>query len=172
MSSIGKRLVAMEAKVAELDRRLRNAQQSGVVTAVNTSAGLARVKLADGDSGDFLTPWIPWKEISAGNISTHIPPSVGQQVDVLSRNGDLTDAVIDFSCHSDANPRPASGSDAVILIGRTMITIGADKTTFSSDVEIDGSLIVNGKSLMHGGKDVGNTHKHTDSKGGTTSPPL
>lgn len=185
MAGILDRIIGLEAKMAELDRRIRNARQTGTIQTVDTKNGVARVKLADGDAGDYLTAWIPWKEISAGNITTHIPPSVGQQVDVLSQNGDMTDAVIDFSTHSNANVRPGSTADAVIKLGKTVITISDGtatvKTKFIVDGDLDvtgnstlgGSLAVNGDNLTHGGTNVGKDHKHGGVKEGTdtTQPP-
>lgn len=179
MVSFPDRIIRLEAKVAELDRRFRNSRQTGTVQAVDTENGVARVKLAEGDAGDYLTAWIPWKEISAGNITTHIPPSVGQQVDVLSQNGDMTDAVIDFSTHSNANVRPGSSGDAVIKLGATVITISDGTATVKTNFIVDGdlsvtgistlggNLAINGDKLTHGGTNVGKDHKHGGVKAGT-----
>ena len=69
--------------------------------------GLARVKFEERDGRPYLGPWMPWKEIASGGIKSHIPPTVGEQVDVLSESGDLADGVIDMSTPSNENPRPA-----------------------------------------------------------------
>lgn len=117
------RLVELERKVADNERRARNRRRTGTVSEIDHGRGLARVKISDGDR-PYVSPWVPWKEIAAGGISSHIPPTVGQQVDLLSESGDMTDAVIDFSTHSNANPRPHSGPEAVIVHGSTRMTIG------------------------------------------------
>ena len=39
----------------------------------------------------MITGWIPWAEPAAGANKTHNPPSVGQQVQILSESGDLYD---------------------------------------------------------------------------------
>jgi len=127
------RIVELERKVAELDRRGRNRKRTGTVSAVDTAKGLARVKLSDGEKGPYLSPWVPWKEVAAGGIKTHIPPTVGQQVDIVSESGDLTDGVIDFSSPSDANPRPSAAADMVVTKGGVTITVKDDAVTIEAE---------------------------------------
>lgn len=127
-------IVEMQRRIFEVERRLANQRRTGVIDEIDHANGVARVKIQGGDQ-PFRTAWIPWKEIAAGGISTHIPPTVGQQVDVMSESGDLTDAVIDFSTHSNANPRPHDGPDAVIAKGGVRIFISDDT------VEITGANI-------------------------------
>lgn len=173
MSSFLDRMVELERKVAELDRRARNQKRTGTISEVDTAKGLARVKISDGEKGPYLSPWVPWKEIAAGGIKTHIPPTVGQQVDIVSESGDLTDGVIDFSTPSDANPRPASGADAVITHGSTKITIADGKVEIVADVTIKGDVAIEGSSLTHNGKNIGDTHVHggIERGGADTDPP-
>jgi phage baseplate assembly protein gpV len=119
------RFVELERKVAEMDRRARNRKRTGVVSEVDTAKGLARVKIMDGDR-PYISPWVPWKEVAAGGIKSHIPPTVGEQVDLVSESGDLTDAVIDMSTPSNANPRPHDGPEAVITKGSVRVFISDD----------------------------------------------
>lgn len=156
------RLVEAERRLAELERRGRNRKRTGVVSEVDTKKGLARVKLMDGEQGPYLSPWMPWKEIASGGIKSHIPPTTGEQVDVVSESGDLTDAVIDMSTPSDANPRPHDGPEAVITKGGTRITIGDGSVEIVADVTIKGRLDIDGAGVTHNGKDIGDTHRHTD----------
>jgi phage baseplate assembly protein gpV len=173
MNSFLARIVEAERKIAELDRRLRNHKRTGTISEVDTAKGLARVKISDGEEEPYLTGWLPWKEIAAGGIKTHIPPTVGQQVDVVSESGDLTDGVIDFSTPSDANPRPASGADAVITHGDARITIGDGKVEIVADVTIKGDVAIEGSSLTHNDRNVGSTHVHggVERGGADTDPP-
>ncbi|WP_248304600.1 phage baseplate assembly protein V [Breoghania sp. L-A4] len=110
-------------RIAELERRGRNAKRTGTVSEVDHAKGLARVMLSEPDGVPFVSPWMPWKEVAAGDIKSHIPPSVGQQVTVSSENGDLTDGEIDMSVPSTANPRPHDGPEAVITKGSVRIEI-------------------------------------------------
>lgn len=124
-------LVELQRRLFEVERRLANHRRTGVIDEIDHGKGVARVKIEGGDQ-PFRTGWIPWKEIAAGGISTHIPPTVGQQVDVMSESGDLTDAVIDFSTHSNANPRPHDGPDAVIVKGGVRFFISDDTVTIDA----------------------------------------
>ncbi|WP_182417146.1 phage baseplate assembly protein V [Bartonella sp. HY038] len=127
-SGIAARIQQMENRIAEMERRDRNRKRTGTISEVDTKKGLARVELTGGDK-PFLTDWVPWKEIAAGTTSTHIPPVKGQQVDVLSESGDLTDGVIEFAIHSNKNPRPHDGPQAVIQHGESRITL--DESTIN-----------------------------------------
>ena len=99
---------------------------------VDLKKGLARVKFEERDGAPYLGPWMPWKEVASGGIKTHIPPTVGEQVDVLSESGDLADGVIDMSTPSNENPRPHDGPEAVITKGDVRIEIADDLTTVRS----------------------------------------
>ncbi|MCX5571480.1 phage baseplate assembly protein V [Kaistia nematophila] len=166
------RLVEIERKIAEQDRRSRNRRRTGTVSEVDTAKGLARVQIGKGEK-PYILPWMPWKEISAGGTSSHIPPTVGQQVDVVSESGDLTDGVIDFSTHSNANPRPHDGPEAVIVHGGTRVTIGDGKVEIVGDVTIRGALTVEGARVSHNGTNIGDSHVHggVTPGGSDTAPP-
>lgn len=119
-------------RVAELERRARNRKRTGTVSEIDHAKGLARVKIADVEGKEYLSPWLPWKEVASGGIKSHIPPTVGEQVTVVSENGDLTDAEIDMSIPSNANPRPHDGPEAVLTKGEVRITISDDETLVQS----------------------------------------
>ncbi|WP_018183992.1 phage baseplate assembly protein V [Kaistia granuli] len=153
------RIVEIERKIADQDRRARNRRRTGTITEVDNTKGLARVKIGNGDP-PYLSPWVPWKEVSAGGTSSHIPPTVGQQVDLVSESGDLTDGVIDFSTHSNANPRPHDGPEAVIVHGDTRLTLGDGTVEIVADVTIKGDLTLEGSRVTHNGQNIGDTHLH------------
>lgn len=136
-------IVELYRRVGEIERRARNRKRTGKIDELDLERGLARVDFGDG----FRSGWIPWKEVAAGGIKTHIPPTLGEQVDVVSENGDLTDAVIDMSSPSNDNPRPHDGAEAVITHGDVRITIADGQVTVqapivlvdSPDVRLGGS---------------------------------
>lgn len=156
------RIVELERRIADHERRSRNRRRTGTITEVDNSKGLARVKFSEKDQKQYKSPWIPWLEIAAGGTSTHIPPTVGEQVDVVSESGDLTDSVIDFSTHSDQNPRPHNGPEAVIKHGNVRIEISDSKVTITGDVKITGNVDFDGGYVKSNGHRIDDTHKHTD----------
>lgn len=195
MTNLNDIIIGLQSRVSELERRRRNAKRTGTIDEVDTKKGLARVTLIDSEQ-KFRTGWLPWKEIAAGMTSTHIPPVIGQQVDVLSENGDLTDGVIDFSIHSNANKRPHDGTQAVIVHGNTRITLdkgdinittassvtlscadvithNVKQTHLTGDLVVDGDLLTKGgvnftgKYVRHNSKNIGDTHKHRGVKSGS-----
>ncbi len=134
------------AQIGDMKRRDRNRKRTGIVSEVDTAKGLARVRFEIRDGKDYVGPWMPWGEIAAGDIKTHIPPSVGQQVTVVSESGDLADGVIDMSIPSNANPRPHDGAEAVITKGDTRIEIAGQKVTVNTV-----SALVNAQRVELGG---------------------
>lgn len=90
---------------AEHDRRISNLVRFGVIAEVDLAAGRARVTMDDDWTGDFL----PWMEARAGAaLRTWSPPSVGEQVIVLSTSGETGAGVILRGLYSDAHPAPAN----------------------------------------------------------------
>lgn len=141
-------IIDQRYRLEELERRMENRERSGTIAEVDAKKGLARVKIdTDDKSGQpFLTPWIPWKELSMGAIKTHFPPSVGEQVKVVSESGDLTDAQIDFSTPSNSNERPHDkDAEGVIQIGDTRLLITGDKVVLKS-----GTIVLDGETHLGG----------------------
>lgn len=156
-SDLAGQIADIYRRLAEGERRARNRKRTGKVSEVDYKKGVARVQLSAQDGKAYLSPWMPWKEIAAGGIKSHIPPTVGEQVDVVSESGDLTDAVIDMSTPSNANPRPHDGPEAVITKGGSTVTISdgavvikAGKIVLDGDVHLGGE----GGKLVHRKGDV------------------
>jgi len=131
-------IARLTAEVADLKRRLRNKSRTGVIEQVDAGRGLVRVRLNEEDGQPFLTGWIPWKE-RAGAIKSWSPPSPGEQVVVISENGDLTDAYCDTGCYSNANPAPHNrAAEHVLTIGDARITM----TGSSIELRVGGSRVL------------------------------
>jgi hypothetical protein len=147
-------------RIADLERRLQNQTRTGKVSEVDPAKGLARVELGkDPKSGEpILSPWVPWKETAMGAIRTHFPPSVGEQVKLVSENGDFTDAVIDTSLPSNSVKRPHDKTgEGMIKIGGTTLLIKdgevrwtTGKMIFDAECHLGGD----GGKLLHRKGDV------------------
>lgn len=170
----------LRRRVSELERRAGSKKRTGVITEVDAAKGLARVKLTDGDK-PLVTGWIPWAEPSAGANKTHNPPSVGQQVEIMSETGDLHDASIQGSLNSDLNGRPSAAGDEYVLVSvgaasikvsgggaEIVFTIGGYSLTLSA-----AGAVNTGGQMSHNGKNIGDTHTHSDVMSGpaNTGPP-
>ncbi|KAB1086486.1 hypothetical protein F4V91_08620 [Neorhizobium galegae] len=169
-------------RIAELERRARNRRRKGTVAEIGTGdkAGRYKVQLSEQGETPYLSDWIKPRQIAAGDVKIDVLYSQGEQVDVVSESGDLTDAQIDFSTYSDDNQRVNTDSPFHIKIGDTVITASGNTVTitaadikFVGDVEIEGSVVIEGPVLTHNGKNIGSDHEHIEVvRGGeNTGPP-
>ncbi|MFC5760525.1 hypothetical protein [Rhizobium sp. GCM10022189] len=161
-------------RLAELERRNRNRKRTGTVKHVDHEKGLYRVALSEQGGKPYLTGWISPKQLGAGLVKIDILLSEGEQVDVVSETGDLTDAQIDLSSYSEQNVRDNSDVPFKVTIGQTIWSLTEDTATLEArKVKIKGDVDFEGGYLHHEDKDVGHTHKHKDVlKGGDlTGPP-
>jgi len=151
---------------AEIIRRLDNLLRIGTITHLDLSAARCRVK-----SGGLSTDWLPWVTLRAGNTRTWNPPTVGEQVLIVSLSGELTTGLVLFGINSHVYPPPSHSSDETITLypdgakisynhasgllkasGIQSATVQASKqvlidcpeTTVSGNVTIDGTLTVKG----------------------------
>lgn len=83
---------------AEAARRQANGQLYGVVASVDYDVKRAVVEIEDG----WNTAPLPWQERRAGKARTSSPPSVGEQVTVLSPGGETAAGLILLGVPSDA----------------------------------------------------------------------
>lgn len=152
-------IVQMLHRIEELERKLEHRRRKGTVAEVDAAKGLARVKIDTTEDGEpVLTAWIPWKEVAMGAIKTHFPPSVGEQVEVVSENGDMTNAAIDTSIPSDQNARPHDkGGEGVVTVGNTRIHFTGDRCHIKSPtIVLEGDVHLGGEGgqLVHRKGDV------------------
>ncbi|ORE90544.1 phage-related baseplate assembly protein V [Stappia sp. 22II-S9-Z10] len=128
-------------KLADDERRNRGRVRMGTIEEVDAEKGLARVKLGEqGEYPPLLSPWIRWKEQAMGDMRTHFPPSKGQQVRVVSQNGEIADAEIDLSIPQDSIERPSSSGSEYVLadVGGTRIVVSDGKIVIKTGaIEIE-----------------------------------
>jgi phage baseplate assembly protein gpV len=156
------RIVALEKKVAEQDRRNRNRRRTGTVAEVDYEKGAYRVKLGEQDGKPYLTGWIKGRPLGAGATKIEVLFKVGEQVDVVSESGDLTDARIEMADYSENNPRENTDTPFHVKIGSTVFAVSDGLVDIISAVKITGPFEVTGDTFTHNGKDVGDTHRHAD----------
>ena len=88
---------------AELYRLLCNLLRVGTVQLVDHANAKIRVQ-----TGGLTTHWVRWLEHRAGHTVTWSPPTVGEQVLLLSPGGDLSAAIALRGLYSDAAPAPTA----------------------------------------------------------------
>ncbi|MBI0060301.1 phage baseplate assembly protein V [Gilliamella sp. M0320] len=96
------------ADLVDILRKIENLIRPGVVYQTNGD----RVKVR---TGELITAWLPWFTHRAGKSRTWWRPSVGEQVFILSPNGNLALGCVLPSIFSDANPAPAKSEDGYFV---------------------------------------------------------
>ncbi len=146
MASLVDQITDLYVRMAELERRNRNRRRKGTIAEVSDDKSKYRVKLSEQAGKPYLTPWIKARTLAAGGVKVDVLYSVGEQVDVVSENGDMTDAQIDFSTYSDDNARENSDAPFHIKIGDTVIEASAGQAKVTSP-----KVIVESPNVQLGG---------------------
>lgn len=165
-------LAAIAGRIADLERRVFGMMRHGTVAEVDPAQSRVRLRLGDSTAGgDFLGPWVPYSQI-AGALRAHIPPSVGQQMTLVSPSGDMRQAVAVPLTFSDDIPAPSEAGDQnVITYGDVTLTLQSDRLSVavggvSFVISADGVTITGGR-VEHDGRNIGSSHIH----GGVTPGP-
>lgn len=89
--------------LADLERRVANIIRYGVIEQLDEKNARVRVR-----SGGILTDWLKWRTQRAGPDSEWWAPEPGEQVVMLSPDGELNQALILGSINSNQNPPPGN----------------------------------------------------------------
>ncbi len=100
----------IERQLADLARRVANMIRTGRVAEVDHAAARVRVK-----SGDLLTEWLPWQTRRAGNTRTWSPPTVGEQVTILSPSGEPAAGMVIPALYCQDHPAPDDSADTHVI---------------------------------------------------------
>jgi phage baseplate assembly protein V len=149
---------------ADLERRLDNLIRLGTVAEVDHAHALCRVQ-----TGGILTAWLPWVPLRAGNTRTWCPPTVGEQVIVLSPSGEPGAGVVLPAVYTGAHDQPSNspddhvtlypdgariaynhathaltvtGIDTATVQASTHVTVDCPESTITGNVLIKGTLTV------------------------------
>ncbi|NCT79718.1 phage baseplate assembly protein V [Pseudomonas stutzeri] len=85
--------------IADLARLLENIVRFGTIEAVQMQPPRVQVK-----SGNIATTWLPWLNLRAGADREWDPPTIGEQVVLLSPSGNLAQGVVLTGLFSDLIP--------------------------------------------------------------------
>ena len=121
-------LVELVARVADLERRVAGIMRHGTVAEVDPAKQRVRLDFGPSHGGDgrFLSPWIPYSQVS-GALKVHTPPTVGQQFTAMSPTGDFQQAVAVPLTHHNGNPSPSGAGDQnVVTYGNVTMTLADD----------------------------------------------
>ena len=117
----------LHQRVAEIERRGRNRRRTGTIEEGPNEDGKYRVKIGGTEDEPYITGWIKARTVAAGNVKIDAIYKAGEQVDVTSESGDMTDALIDFSTYSTENARENTDTPLHIkIVGNGQIITTGD----------------------------------------------
>jgi phage baseplate assembly protein V len=90
--------------LSEMNRRLLQIIRIGIIQEIDYVKAKARVKI-----GDNITGWRPWVSLA----KAWIPPSVGDQVVVLSPNGDFEQGIILSALYHSKSKAPSNKENEI-----------------------------------------------------------
>lgn len=96
--------------LVEISRRLENLIRIGTIAEIDHASHRVRVK-----SGELLTQWLMWRTDRAGATRSWNPPTVGEQVMILSPSGELGNGIVIPSIYSDAFDSVSADPDLHIV---------------------------------------------------------
>jgi phage baseplate assembly protein V len=179
----------MSAALTDTQRRLANIIRIGTVEEADFATARVKVRF-----GEILTGWLPFGGQRAGGMRVWNPPSVGEQVVVLSPSGDLAQGVAMPGLYSDAKPAPGSTGTAVNIVfpdgstlswdgGNLVFTSTAAVKIVAPTIRLEGAVTVIGNISQTGGITSSgdhvaqgvslknHTHVHTAPEPAPTGPP-
>jgi|TARA_R110002012_G_scaffold321621_2_gene550180 phage baseplate assembly protein V len=182
--------------VAEILRLIQNLLRLGAIAEVDHGVPNERLPAVRVRSGELLTGWLPWAGGRAGTTRDWNPPTVGEQVMILSPGGDLANGVAMPSLFQLSAQPPTNDPGKIArqfpdgglfeydhenqvvrinLPGRLEIaapggTQWVGNINHQGDMQREGSDTQTGGTKTHNGKNVGSTHNHGGiSRGGSNT---
>ncbi len=149
------RLEQAEAAIGELGRRINNMVREAKVTKVFVD-GTAIV-----DAHGIESKRVPWVQ-RAGSIKDWDPPAVGERVLLVSPTGEPGRGVIFPGGYSNEFSQPHDTlGEAKRQVGDTSVLMKGDELVLTSEtIRIVGKLVIEGESVRHNEKNIGDTHIH------------
>lgn len=159
---------------AELARRLENLIRLGRIKTITPSQPFTTVTV---DLGEITTANIRFLNLRAGDDKTWDPPSIGEEVVVLSPCGVLEMGIAIAGLNNESNPAPSNdlnkniriysdgcfisydvsthALEVILPAGGTAELTALGGITINGDTTINGNIQVNGSQAMTGNNTVG-----------------
>jgi phage baseplate assembly protein V len=145
-------MASLEFRIGELERRLSNVANLGVVSEVDHDTQRCKVKIGGSEFGG----WLQWCAIAAGQVRMWRAPAVGEQCMVFAPNGEPTDAKVLPATYCDAYPSPGNNPDHHVTQYPDGSLVRHDFGASQYDFEIKGDFNVkaDGKITLDAGVDI------------------
>ncbi|MDR0068399.1 phage baseplate assembly protein V [Acinetobacter sp. 11520] len=160
---------------ADINRRLENLIRFGTIKTLNPSKPIPLVTV---DLDDIVTPEIRFFNVRSGNDSSWDPPSLNEEVMVISPCGEIgPTSVVFYGLYNNEHPAPSNDLNqkirvfadgcviaydisahelsAILPSGGKAIVTADGGITVNGDTTINGNLQINGSTAMTGNNTVG-----------------
>ncbi|WP_341808560.1 phage baseplate assembly protein V [Wolbachia endosymbiont (group E) of Neria commutata] len=117
--------------ISELQRKLANIVRIGLVKEIDYETAKVRVKI-----GEFLTDWIPWITSRAGEDRSWLPPSIDEQVVVLSPLGELSLGIVLPAIYQQKYPAPERSKMINSLVFQDGSKVSYDKKDHHLEITV------------------------------------
>ncbi|WP_349966981.1 phage baseplate assembly protein V [Wolbachia endosymbiont of Armadillidium arcangelii] len=117
--------------ISELGRKLANIIRIGVVKEIDYEKAKVRVKI-----GEFLTDYLPWITSRAGEERSWLPPSINEQVVILSPLGELSLGVVLLGIYQQKYSAPENKKEVSSLTFQDGTKLSYDKDKHHLEIEV------------------------------------
>lgn len=117
--------------ISELQRKLANIVRIGVVKEIDYEKAKVRVKI-----GDIVTDYLPWITSRAGEERSWLPPSINEQVVILSPLGELSLGVVLAGIYQQNYSAPENSEMINSLVFQDGTKFTYDKEKHHLEIEV------------------------------------
>ncbi|BFD48306.1 MAG: hypothetical protein DMENIID0003_13800 [Wolbachia endosymbiont of Sergentomyia squamirostris] len=121
--------------ISELQRKLANIVRIGVVKEVDYEKAKVRVKI-----GELLTDFLPWITSRAGEERSWLPPSINEQVVILSPLGELSLGVVLAGIYQQKYAAPENKKEINSVKFQDGTRLLHDKEKHHLEIEVVGKI--------------------------------
>jgi phage baseplate assembly protein V len=134
----------LQQRVHELERIVGRLLRYGTVSDADHPAGRVRVCYDHDEAGNPIrTGWLPWFTHRAGADRTWWPPTVGEQVMVLSPFGAMECGMVLPAGYSDAAPAPSTDPDTHTTVYQDGTKIEYNRVIHRLTLNVMGDVVAN-----------------------------
>lgn len=129
--------------LTELTRKLANLLRVGTIELVDAREARAKVRC-----GDIVTTWLPWFSRRAGNDREWWAPEKGEQVLLISPDGEMSQGLILPGLYQNAHPAPSQSQDVFYREFSDGATIEYDRAAHVLKTNIPGDVHITAKGTI------------------------
>lgn len=149
MSGVFDLIVDLQDRLDLLEARLERTFRHGTVTDVDGQKHRIRMQIGGTSDQPHKSPWIPYSQI-AGARKNHSMPSVGQQMTMISPDGDIDQGFAIPLIWSNNNQSPSTDPNTdVDQRGQTTVTVTDGTWSLQS-----GTITIKGSTITVTGSNV------------------